>query len=1352
MNKLVKIIFATCIIILALLASSLKANNVIVKIDSVSASNGAQVVVAVRVKNFQNIVSAQGTISFNPAVATYSAITQFGVSGMNISNFGLTQISSGKLVFSWSDANLNGVSLADSSALFSIKFDVVGTAGQQTAISLTNSPTTIEFVNTSFTTVAVTSTPGKIQIPSGVQQNNLILFADSLGGLSGSQVIMPIKVKQFNQIVSAQGTVTFNQNVASFVGIEQIGLPGMTMSDFGTSQVNNGKLMFSWSDATLNGQNLPDSAAIFKIKFTLVGNAGQQTAVNFASNPVSLEFINTSLNTVAVISQPGVIKITSTPVPTNLTLKIDSVNGVNGGQVILPVRVKDFINILSMQGSINFDSSVASFVSVQQFGFNGLDINNFGTTLTTSGKLTFSWYDANLLGQTLADSSILFSMKFNLIGNPGSQTNVNFSSNPVTIEFIHSNYNSIAANLINGNIKLFGNISISTTSLSSNSFCAGQNISVPFTTSSALANGNVFTAQLSDASGNFGNPTDIGSLTAFNSGIINAIIPSNITGGNAYRIRVVSSNPSIIGSDNGSNLIIGNLPDKPVTPTGSSLLCENNMNTDYTITASANASSYIWNVSPTNAAVITNNSTTATFDWNNTFTGTAKISVKAVNNCGNSLSSDTLVITINPLPQKPNTPAGQTSMCQNAANSSYSTTSVNSGGFLWSIYPANAGLISGNTNTASVDWSDTYSGIAKISVRAVNNCGNSISSDSLTITINPLPSKPATPSGSTVLCENNINTTYTTTGSSNATSYSWSVYPSTAGNISGTTTSMTIDWNNTFTGIAKIFVKGVNACGSGVVSDTLEVTVNPLPQKPSTPNGTTSLCQGNAATFYFTNGSTNATSYLWSATPSANVNISGNTVNSSLSWNTNFSGIIKISVKGVNFCGNSVSSDTLVVTINPLPSKPATPSGSTSLCENAANTNYSTTGSANATTYLWSIYPAAAGNITGTTASATVDWTNTFTGIAKISVIGINACGNSVSSDSLTVTINSLPVKPATPSGPQNLSQNSPNSVYTTTGGLNATSYQWSIFPSAAATISGTTTSATFDWNNTFTGSAKISVIGVNSCGNSIASDSLTVTITALPTADFINTTDSICPGSSDTLKINLSGASPWSLTYHNGISNVSIPNILTSPYNLVVTPTITTTYKLISVTDANWTANVNDSARVVIRNLPIAGFTKVINALNVNFTNTSSYATAYSWNFGDSSPISNQINPSHSYVAYGNYIAVLTATNVCGSNNYQDSVKLSDVGIYESDLSSKLRVYPNPNKGIFEIEFNQNADDCQLMIYNQTGQMILNEKINTLSAISTKKSIDLSKYPKGIYLLNLKYSNGVLSRKIVIQ
>ncbi len=81
-------------------------------------------------------------------------------------------------------------------------------------------------------------------------------------------------------------------------------------------------------------------------------------------------------------------------------------------------------------------------------------------------------------------------------------------------------------------------------------------VSVPYTVSSALNGGNVFTAQLSDASGSFASATNIGNVTASNSGTITASIPSNTPAGTGYRIRVVSSAPVLLGSDNGTDLVV----------------------------------------------------------------------------------------------------------------------------------------------------------------------------------------------------------------------------------------------------------------------------------------------------------------------------------------------------------------------------------------------------------------------------------------------------------------------------------------------------------------------------------------------------------------------------------------------------------------------------------------------------------------------------------------------------------------------------------------------------------------------------------------------------------------------------
>lgn len=85
----------------------------------------------------------------------------------------------------------------------------------------------------------------------------------------------------------------------------------------------------------------------------------------------------------------------------------------------------------------------------------------------------------------------------------------------------------------------------------------GSAVNVPFTSTGTFNGGNIYSAELSDATGSFASPTVIGTLTSTaNSGTINATIPANTTSGTLYRIRVVSDNPAVIGTDNGTDLTI----------------------------------------------------------------------------------------------------------------------------------------------------------------------------------------------------------------------------------------------------------------------------------------------------------------------------------------------------------------------------------------------------------------------------------------------------------------------------------------------------------------------------------------------------------------------------------------------------------------------------------------------------------------------------------------------------------------------------------------------------------------------------------------------------------------------------
>jgi hypothetical protein len=86
------------------------------------------------------------------------------------------------------------------------------------------------------------------------------------------------------------------------------------------------------------------------------------------------------------------------------------------------------------------------------------------------------------------------------------------------------------------------------------------------------------------------------------------------------------------------------------------------------------------------------------------------------------------------------------------------------------------------------------------------------------VTIDPqAPGTPAQPAGP-AYPESGTTVSYTTTGSSDATSYLWTVDPVSAGTFSGTGTTGTITWSSSFTGQATINVKGVNSCGNGPVA------------------------------------------------------------------------------------------------------------------------------------------------------------------------------------------------------------------------------------------------------------------------------------------------------------------------------------------------------------------------------------------------------------------------------------------------------------------------------------------------------------------------------------------------------
>ena len=96
---------------------------------------------------------------------------------------------------------------------------------------------------------------------------------------------------------------------------------------------------------------------------------------------------------------------------------------------------------------------------------------------------------------------------------------------------------------------------IQTSPLPASVFCAGQSINVTYTSQGQFQNDNMFIVQLSN--NNFQNFLNIG-YNAYFSGNITANIPIDFQQSSSCRIRVISTNPYVEGSDNGSDFTVYN--------------------------------------------------------------------------------------------------------------------------------------------------------------------------------------------------------------------------------------------------------------------------------------------------------------------------------------------------------------------------------------------------------------------------------------------------------------------------------------------------------------------------------------------------------------------------------------------------------------------------------------------------------------------------------------------------------------------------------------------------------------------------------------------------------------------------
>lgn len=135
--------------------------------DELEAKEGQVVDFPILISGFKDIFSMQFSLNWDTTVLEFKEVHSYteNLPQFNKESIGITGVSSGKLVVVWFDNSLQGISITDSTELIRVKFEVIGQEGEASAISFSDVPAVIEFVDASSTEVEADLVDGAITIP-----------------------------------------------------------------------------------------------------------------------------------------------------------------------------------------------------------------------------------------------------------------------------------------------------------------------------------------------------------------------------------------------------------------------------------------------------------------------------------------------------------------------------------------------------------------------------------------------------------------------------------------------------------------------------------------------------------------------------------------------------------------------------------------------------------------------------------------------------------------------------------------------------------------------------------------------------------------------------------------------------------------------------------------------------------------------------------------------------------------------------------------------------------------------------------------------------------------------------------
>lgn len=301
------------------------------------------------------------------------------------------------------------------------------------------------------------------------------------------------------------------------------------------------------------------------------------------------------------------------------------------------------------------------------------------------------------------------------------------------------------------------------------------------------------------------------------------------------------------------------------------------------------------------------------------------------------------------------------------------------------------------------------------------------------------------------------------------------------------------------------------------------------PLKADQPTGETTACQDNVYA-YETQEVDYTEKYEWEMSPEEAGDLIVNDTEAWVETSTSFTGDFTLKVRATNRCADGEWSDELTVTVTSGPEDFAVEGGG-AYCEGADGAEVILSGSETGVDYELYLDDDATGNTVAGTGSAISFGMQTEEGIYTVVATG-SGCEKTMSTE-VEVIIETLPLTPATPTGPDAVCSDE-NSDYNTSGTEGIDEYGWTVTPEEAGTITGSGMDATVEWNSDFWGVANVSVYGINDCGDGEPSEVFEVSVQSVPSLD-ISGEELVCDYGVENYTVEEHAGSTYSWTVTGG-------------------------------------------------------------------------------------------------------------------------------------------------------------------------------------------------------------------------